>query len=156
MLERCQNAQERWGGVNQLIDRWLIERRQLVEAFVTLKSSVALTLAPDTLEEFCQRLLDYVSAGHFGIYEQLNEEARAFGDSRGLDMAKQIYPRLKALTESALAFNDRCDNGDCRDAGILATELTRLAQQLHERFELEDCLIEILHSAHQEPALAIA
>ena len=156
MLERCQTAQERWGGVNQLVDRWLVERRQLIESFVTLKSSVTFTIAPEALEDFCQRLLDYVSAGHFGVYEQLNEEARAFGDRRGLDMAKNIYPRLKALTETALVFNDRCDNGDCRDSGILAAELTRLAQQLHERFELEDCLIEILHSSHQQPVLAIA
>ena len=27
MLESCQNAQERWGGVHLLIDRWLQERR---------------------------------------------------------------------------------------------------------------------------------
>ena len=26
MLESCQNAQERWGGVHLLIDRWLQER----------------------------------------------------------------------------------------------------------------------------------
>ena len=31
MLESCRNAQERWGGVHQLIDRWLHERQQLVQ-----------------------------------------------------------------------------------------------------------------------------
>ena len=36
MLESCRNAQERWGGVHQLIDRWLHERQQLVQAFDAL------------------------------------------------------------------------------------------------------------------------
>ena len=30
MLESCQNAQERWGGVHLLIDRWLQERKEPV------------------------------------------------------------------------------------------------------------------------------
>ena len=36
MLESCQNAQERWGVVHQLIDRWLGERRELVLAYTAL------------------------------------------------------------------------------------------------------------------------
>ncbi|TFY89649.1 Rsd/AlgQ family anti-sigma factor, partial [Pseudomonas kairouanensis] len=31
MLESCQNAQERWGGVHKLIDRWLLERHELIQ-----------------------------------------------------------------------------------------------------------------------------
>ena len=27
MLEQCKNAQERWGGVHQLIDKWLNDGR---------------------------------------------------------------------------------------------------------------------------------
>ena len=77
---------------------------------------------------------------------------QAFNDKRGLELAKQIYPRIEAITEVALAFNDRCDNGDCRDNASLVTELNRLGKLLHERFELEDCLIEVLHNAHQEQA----
>ncbi|MOA69109.1 anti-RNA polymerase sigma 70 factor [compost metagenome] len=53
-----------------------------------------------------------------------------------------------------MSFNDRCDNGDCRDTTCLSTELKRLGQLLHERFELEDCLIEVLHNAHQSSATA--
>ena len=119
MLESCRNAQERWGGVHQLIDRWLHERQQLVQAFDALSGIQA--PAP-----------------------------KAFGDQRGLELAKQIFPRLEAITESALNFNDRCDNGDCREGACLIAELKVLRQQLHERFELEDCLIEVLHNAHSQ------
>src|SRR5690606_38052047 len=87
------------------------------------------------------------------IYEQLLNEAEAFGDKRGLDLARQIYPRIEAITEVALAFNDRCDKGDCQESPGMTEELRRLGQLLHERFELEDCLIEVLHTAHKLTAV---
>lgn len=158
MLESCRNAQERWGGVNQLIDRWLHERHELVKAYKRLVDA-----QPDAAEHaeglqgFCQLLVDYVSAGHFEVYEQLTSEAKAFNDRRGLELAKQIYPRIEAITEVSLAFNDRCDGSGCDDdVRLLLSELQRLGPLLHERFELEDCLIEVLHNAHQQKAAALA
>ena len=156
MLESCRNAQERWGGVHQLIDRWLHERHELVKAYNGLSDpSQVPAISNEALQDFCQLLVDYVSAGHFGVYEQLTDEAKAFNDQRGLELAKQIYPRLEAITVVALAFNDRCDNGDCRDGVSLSEQLRHLGQLLHERFELEDCLIEVLHNSHQEQAGAL-
>ena len=152
MLEKCQNAQERWGGVHQLIDRWLQERAELVRSYVAIGE----TADKAALQQFCEVLVDYVSAGHFEVYQQLTEEARAFGDQRGLELASQIYPRIDVITEAALAFNDRCDVGDCSDAEAVCAELKRLGQMLHERFELEDCLIEVLHTAHKQQASAVA
>lgn len=158
MLDNCQNAQERWGGVHLLIDRWLQERHELVSAYSVLdeapQSAVANTAA---MQKFCEVLVDYVSAGHFEVYEQLTNEAKAFGDVRGLELAKKIYPRIEAITEAALVFNDHCDSGDSGDncdSVALSAELKRLGQMLHERFELEDCLIEVLHNSHQEQAVA--
>ncbi|KRW61361.1 Rsd/AlgQ family anti-sigma factor [Pseudomonas sp. TTU2014-080ASC] len=155
MLERCRNAQERWGGVSKIIDRWLGERKELISAYVDISGSGReLSCNDQQLQRFCEVLVDYVSAGHFGVYEQLTNEAKAFGDLRGLELAKQIYPRLQAITEASLAFNDLCDNGDCRDASCLSDELKRLGQLLRERFELEDCLIEVLHNDHKNHAVA--
>ena len=153
MLESCRNAQERWGGVHLLIDRWLQERHELIKVFDGLNDGEA-ALSRPALQRFCQILLDYVSAGHFEIYEQLLQEAEAFGDARGLELARQIYPRIEAITDVAVAFNDRCDKGDCLDSPGLHDELQRLGQLLHERFELEDCLIEVLHMAHKQTAAA--
>ena len=103
MLESCRNAQERWGGVHQLIDRWLGERRELVLAYSALaKAPQAPAINSESLQGFCELLVDYVSAGHFEVYEQLTNEAKAFNDQRGLELAKQIYPRIEAITQVAL------------------------------------------------------
>ena len=157
MLESCRNAQERWGGVHQMIDRWLHERYALVKTYKGLvDGQPASAVGGEALQGFCELLVDYVSAGHFEIYEQLTSEAKAFNDQRGLELAKQIYPRIEAITEVALAFNDRCDGSGCDDGGAMFAELQRLGPLLHERFELEDCLIEVLHNSHQEQATAPA
>ncbi len=146
MLESCQNAQERWGGVHKLIDRWLKARHELVRAFDALGAKPeALAENREQLQEFCGVLVDYVSAGHFGIYLQLNKEAEDFDDQRGLDLAKTLSPRIDVITEKLLAFNDLCDAGNC-----VAEKFKELGALLHERFELEDCLIEVLHNAHKE------
>ena len=82
MLESCRNAQERWGGVHLLIDRWLQERHALINAFDGLHGGAEAATRP-ALQKFCEILLDYVSAGHFEIYEQLLNEAEAFGGRSG-------------------------------------------------------------------------
>ncbi|HHB1450866.1 TPA: sigma D regulator, partial [Serratia odorifera] len=148
MLESCQNAQERWGGVHKLIDRWLLERHELIQAYDTLGAHPdALAEKQKPLQEFCGSLVDYVSAGHFEVYEQLTGEAKAFNDKRGLELAETLYPRIDVITEKLLAFNDLCDEGKC-----VAEKFKELGGLLHERFELEDCLIEVLHTAHKQKA----
>ena len=148
MLESCQNAQERWGGVHKLIDRWLLERHELIQAYDTLGAHPdALAEKQKPLQEFCGSLVDYVSAGHFEVYEQLTGEAKAFNDKRGLELAENLYPRIDVITEKLLAFNDLCDEGKC-----VAEKFKELGGLLHERFELEDCLIEVLHTAHKQKA----
>ena len=64
-----------------------------------------------------------------------------------LELAETIYPRIDVITEKLLAFNDLCDEGKC-----VAEKFKELGGLLHERFELEDCLIEVLHNAHKEEA----
>ncbi|MBA1189043.1 sigma D regulator [Pseudomonas entomophila] len=150
MLDSCQNAQERWGGVNQLIDRWLKEREELVRAFGNLRDARTAFADKRHHERFCEILVDYVSAWHFEVCEQLVTEAKSFGDQKALGLAEQLNPRINEITEIALAFNDHCVKASCNDAERFARKLGELGSLLHERFELEDCLIEILHNTHRE------
>jgi regulator of sigma D len=151
MLESCTTAQERWGGVNQLIDRWLAERKQLISEYVALRDRTPPDESPDqALESFCDVLVDYVSAGHFEIYEQLIREAEDFQNERGLELVRQVYPRIETITQAAVAFNDRYANtASGVDEPDMQARLQMLGAMLHERFELEDCLIEVLHNSHR-------
>ncbi|AGA71185.1 Rsd/AlgQ family anti-sigma factor [Pseudomonas plecoglossicida] len=150
MLDSCQNAQERWGGVHKLIDRWLEERQELVQAFRALRDAKPAFADKDTNGDFCALLVDYVSAWHFEVCEQLVSEAKAFGDEKALKLAEEINPRINDSTQVALAFNDHCAKGECKNTERFAEKLGKLGGLLHERFELEDCLIEVLHNAHKE------
>ncbi|MDZ5604865.1 sigma D regulator [Pseudomonas sp. RP23018S] len=150
MLDSCQNAQERWGGVHQLIDRWLKERHELVKSFRALRDAKPAFADKQHNTGFCEILVDYVSGWHFGICEQLISEAKAFGDDRALRLADEINPRIDEITQIALAFNDHCEQAQCKDAERFAKKLGELGSLLRERFELEDCLIEVLHNAHKE------
>src|SRR5690606_22129946 len=109
MLENCQSAKERWGGVSEIIDRWLRERQELIVRYCHLTSLEEFSDVEEVVRsftEFCQILLDYVSAGHFEVYEQLLSEAKEFNDG-GVDLANKLYPEIQKTTEAALDFNDR-------------------------------------------------
>lgn len=154
MLDNCRNARERWGGVSELIDRWLKERQELLVRYCELSGENDFSQTEALREKcvrLCEVLVDYVSAGHFEVYEQLIQEAREFNDG-GLELAAKVYPRIEETTEVALNFNDRLDGRILSEEEVrdLFVELSRLGEVLETRFEMEDFLIEHLHNAHAE------
>jgi regulator of sigma D len=156
MLEHCKNAKERWGGVNDLIDKWLMARQELIVKFCDLSvnpgSSQENTV--ERLQTFCQLLVDYVSIGHFEIYDQLIKEAIEFNNEDGAEMAEKIIPKIQNTTEVALNFNDRFDDVHKVDDGVqkLVNDLEDLGHTLESRFELEDKLIEAIHTSQADLA----
>ncbi|MBV1884380.1 MAG: sigma D regulator [Pseudomonadales bacterium] len=145
---------DHWGTVDKLVEKWLHERQEVI----------LLLCAVDGLKEYtpkntpisvkiqalCQVLIDYVSAGHFEIYDELMSEAEEFGDNT--DLAKSLYPKIQITTDAAVDFNDRYDSAEhCEKLmSSLPTDLSHLGEKLEERFELEDQLIEVLHLRHKE------
>ncbi len=155
MLESCKSAQERWGGVHDLIDRWLEGRQDLVVQFCSLNSLDELQDTPVPMAEkipsLCEILVDYVSTGHFEIYVQLTKEAKAFGDNEGLKLYEKIYPHIEENTQIILDFNDKyLNDAQIREnSAILESDLSVLGEALVSRFGWEDQLITHLHSVHR-------
>lgn len=151
MLENCQNAQERWGGVSGIIDRWLKERQELLVLYCNLSD---ISSEPDKivrggeLKALCQVMVDYVSAGHFEIYDKLVQEGHDFDDQEGLKKAGKLYKSIDATTEYVLDFNDKYQETD--DLEAIETDLSRLGEVLVNRFEAEDKMIEVLHTANKD------
>lgn len=160
MLDNCRNARERWGGVSELIDRWLKERQELLVHYCELSGTTDYSQTDALHTRFvklCEVLVDYVSAGHFEIYEQLVREAREFNDG-GLELVARLYPKIEKTTETALNFNDRLNGKSLTEGEVreLFQQLSELGETLESRFEMEDFLIEHLHNAHAEKVMSSA
>ena len=154
MLESCESAQERWGGTHNIIDKWLNERQELLVLFMAIKGlkpfSPRETPVSIKIQAFCQVLMDYCSAGHFEVYEQLIKEAEEFNDG-SINLANKHYPRLEFITSECVGFNDSYQTAeDCIEKmADLSKDLSTLGELLEERFQLEDTLIEALHTSHK-------
>lgn len=156
MLQHIDSMPERWGGINALIGNWLGERQELIARYVKL-TELAAQHAPNQalqtqLDSFCEVLVDYVSAGHFEVYEQLMWEAEHLKED-GTQLASATIPRIAATTNVALDFNDNFQQAPCLSLlDELPQALSSLGQTLETRFELEDLLIHSLHEAHRPTA----
>jgi regulator of sigma D len=150
MLDQC-TIKERWVGVNDIIDRWLQQRQNLIVQFCALSGVHELKSEAERsnlrLQNFCQLLVDYVSSGHFEVYYQLIREAEEFKDGSA-ELAKSLIPQITDSTELALAFNDKYIGID-KSPSCLPRSLSTLGENLEARFELEDRLIDALHEAHR-------
>ena len=151
MLENCKTAKERWGGVNEIIDRWLEERQEMLVQYCSLSGlneELSDVQRGERLRSFCQILVDYVSAGHFEVYDQLIKEGREFDDAEALQEASKLYDVVDETTEKLLDFNDKYLETD--DLTALVTDLSKLGEVLEVRFSAEDRLIAVLHTAHKD------
>lgn len=93
------------------------------------------------LANFLQILIDYVSLGHFGMYEHLAQSGRLDQFS----YAGRIYPRFSRTTASAIRFSERYDSFHRQlRSEHLAEDLSVLGENLAERMEMEDRLCSML------------
>lgn len=157
MVTDNQQAKDHWSKVDKAIERWLHERQELILLYCAIDGLKEFT--PKTtpisvkIQAFCQVLIDYVSAGHFEIYNELVKEAEAFADAEGgIEFASKLYPRIHETTDVAVSFNDKYDTAEHCDnlLSSLPRDLSVLGIHLEERFDLEDKLIENLHTKHKE------
>lgn len=126
----------------KLIEAMLDERRQML---VLLWDLVGRTDREpdadfyDSLNQFLNVLVDYLSAGHFGLYGRIadGKERR----QRVLDAAEGTYRVIAEITQQALDFTDRYENPETHPTDGLINDLSKLGEALATRIELEDQLI---------------
>ncbi|MFS2224389.1 sigma D regulator [Pantoea sp. B65] len=159
MLNQLDILAARVGGSNELVDLWLNARRQLLAAYYQLvgikPNKDSLTVLDDkALDNFCQKLVDYLSTGHFSMYERII--AGLPGDSPSL-AASQIYPALQANTEQIMNYYDTHLETAIDDDNYLLFQqaLSGVGEALETRFTLEDRLIQLAYD-DQARALPVA
>ncbi|MCG8393692.1 MAG: sigma D regulator [Pseudomonadales bacterium] len=154
MASSTSAAMTQWHRIETLVQAWLDERQQLIVLLCTLQGLKGLSEPPRPLhkqvQQFCQVLMDYISAGYFEVYRELVNEARHFHRENPA-LTRQILKRLDSSTDEALAFNADFENSTQCAAlrNQLPDRISRLMEILEERFALEDQLILSIHQ--QEP-----
>lgn len=141
------NAAELFQEVDTLLNRWLTERKDLIQAYHIASERPEDDTDSAPLAKFCNILVDYVSAGHFEVFQKLVAEAKSFDDELHLNEALDLLPEISSTTEVALGFNDHFEAAE--DKLVLEIELATMRDVLATRFALEDRLIDILHASHE-------
>ena len=142
---------EQFNAVEDLLTRWLKERRALLGSYteiaVALDNEITLESLESRQQAFCALLVDYVSAGHFEVFHQLIQEAESFADGSSA-LAEKLMPAIGDTTEVILAYEDKYGRGNAH-SGKLRRDLSALGEMLESRFVLEDRLIAGLHQSHR-------
>jgi regulator of sigma D len=128
---------------NSLIEELLIERKQVWSLFCTV-SGIEEYKGSKSMEElvrdFCQLSIDYISLGHFGVYQRVLD-----GSERRKSViaaAERIYPKITKATEVVLDFSDKYEKlTPAMIINDLANDLSEVGEQLASRIELEDELL---------------
>lgn len=158
MLDQLDVLTTRIGGCNKLVDLWLNTRRQLLVAYYQLvgikPNKGSLTAFDDVaLDNFCQKLVDYLSIGHFNIYQRI---INILHDNNPLSAACQIYPALQVNTDQIMEDYDNHLVTEINAYKRLDFQrvLSRLGEALETRFTLEDKLIKLTFDRYFHPTLA--
>ncbi|HEX4870396.1 MAG TPA: Rsd/AlgQ family anti-sigma factor [Moraxellaceae bacterium] len=157
MLARTTQEEHRQR-VEALVRRWLDERQALIAEWSALQAAHARGVAgaelAERLEAFCEILMDYVSAGHFEVYDELLAEVERL-EALTPSASQALLARVQATTDAVIRFNDLCeDPRDPAAQALLPRELPILALELESRFQTEDRLIALLHEHSEAPATA--
>lgn len=137
---------ERRQQASQLVAKLQKERQDVWSLYcriADLKPFSASEKVKKELTLFSQLLVDYVSLGHFGVYERLlaGTERR----QRVLSVAKAIYPEFSAITDAAISFNEKYKNiKELNSFDGLEQDLSALGENLAKRIDLEDRLCELM------------
>ncbi|NMP29898.1 sigma D regulator [Rahnella sp. SAP-1] len=162
MLNRLEKLTQRVGGSNELIDKWLRARKDLLVSYCTLvgmkpNKEKHTPLNEKDLDNFCHHLVDYLSAGHFHLYHRIVEEVDGSQGPVAQEAAK-IYPALEVNTATIMAFHDSCTESNFDDDNIFAFHyaLSDIGEALDARFVLEDKLIALAFDTHILPLAPVA
>ncbi|OIV45944.1 anti-RNA polymerase sigma 70 factor [Sodalis sp. TME1] len=141
MLNQLENLAKCVAGNNEFIDQWLQARKGLLVAYYHLiglkpNKEKHTPLDEEALDAFCHQLVDYLSAGHFHVYDRIVPE--------GETTSALIYSALQENTQQIMALYDSHLESAIDHDNYLAFQeaLSGVGEALANRFTLEDKLIQ--------------
>ena len=147
MLNQLEVLTARVGGCSELVDFCLRSRKQLLVTYYQVagikpNKETLTTLDENALDTFCLNLVDYLSTGHFTVYQRFIKELEG---TEQLAKAWLIYPSLKANTDRIMQvydshLEDAIDHDNYRE---FQNALSIVGEALEARFTLEDKFIQL-------------
>lgn len=122
---------------DHFIQQWLKARQEVMVAFQDLcdhRPFAQPTYLP-FIHTLCEKLVDYLSLGHFKVFEKVMNVIGSCASSQ----QSALLPLLLTTTQQLLDFNDKYQ--DCLVSDHLESDLSKLAEQLAQHLEWEDALI---------------
>ncbi len=120
--------------MNLLIKGWLKQRQELLVLYSQLCETNRLD--PQKLELFCQTLMDYISAGHFKVFEKVAESYPDY-QQKGLD--PNLLEQISSTTDFSLDFNEKYTEPTGFES--LLQDLSELGEHLAHRMDWEDKIL---------------
>lgn len=152
MLTKFETAREQWGGSSDVIDHWLSQRQSLLVEYVKLaalqpcatKSTMTELPTLSEIDSFCRTLVDYISAGHFKIYDMVMEKWQSTG-FKATDEINQTYANILQTTDPLLNFAEKyLDIVEGDSLANFDDDMSWVGETLEVRLEVEDQLIKLI------------
>ena len=134
----------------EAVNNWLRERNQIIVTYCKLTGSRNNNSLPNIgqINLFCDLLIDYVSAGHFEVYEKIVESCDVNGSS-SMSLLEKLYPQITDTTDIVVNFNDKYSQfNEESPLKQFDDDLSLLGEAIAKRVDLEDTLIETLNDNH--------
>lgn len=145
-MKKSGQRKKKRSATDRQIRHMLEERRELLAMLMKISGLThhgAGEPGAAVLEKFCELVVDYIAAGHFGLYQRIT--AGTERRSRVAALATRVYPHIEKTTQVALDFSEKYKIDGRHDRlERLEQDLSRLGEALTTRMELEDQLISVM------------
>ncbi|ASK78234.1 Rsd/AlgQ family anti-sigma factor [Paraphotobacterium marinum] len=143
MLSKFEQVRTALETNSEIIDQLLQMRQNLLSSYCSiagLKSNPAFPSYKE-VNTFCQDLIDYVSAGHFKVYNEIIDHWKSIS-FQPTSKINHLYLELSKITEKFVNFSDTYTLSSNLDVyEQFDKDLSFLGECLEKRFALEDLLI---------------
>ncbi|MGL5335965.1 MAG: sigma D regulator [Enterovibrio sp.] len=139
-----------WNDYSDVLNYWHMLRQDLIVEYAKITSMAGVSRkrqqplpSEQELSDFFASLVDYISAGHFKIYNMILDKWKDAG-IHPTRLTDALYLRINLTTEPLLEINDKyvdsiVDENNCQE---FVRDLSIIGELMEQRFELEDRIIQ--------------
>lgn len=149
MLKKHETARQKIAGYSEIIDYWLNFRQELIVDYSKIAGLISENKqclpTEEQLTHFCETLVDYISAGHFRIYNKIMARWESTGFSSNAEI-DALYVGIVETTGPLLSFNDKYSQFTIAENNFSQFDdnISRVGEIMAIRFEKEDLLIQLI------------